>query len=165
MDNYNHKLSVKNIENITIIYQNSIIVLYLDIVNKIFYVEIINGTYNKDLFLEAIEYYKNFWIMIDNENKNINNGTYNKYNQVFIFENVSIYPLDFYSNIFNTLKSLEPIFINNLISSCLVNNSNAVEILRPLLNMYQAVRPFKFVKNLEEGYSFFNENSITKFTI
>ena len=132
--------------NKTIIFSNSKIEIYIDSNRSILYIDIIDGTYNKNEFLEAIEYYKNFWLLINNTN--------DKYYQVFIFNNVNIYPLEFYDILFKTLKSLEEIFRKNLYSSCLVNNSNAIDILRPLLNMYKAVRPFNFVKTLDEGYKF-----------
>lgn len=79
---------------------------------------------------------------------------------MFLFNDAKIYPLEFYDLIFKTLKSLEEIFKVNLHSSCLVNDSNAMDILRPLLNMYKAVRPFSFVKTIEEGYNFVLSNSV-----
>ena len=136
--------------NKTIIYSNTEIELYIDYDELILYINVIDGTYNKNNFLEAIEYYKNFWLLVNNTN--------DKYYQVFIFNNVKIYPLEFYDVLFKTLKSLEDIFSKNLYSSCLVNDSNAIDILRPLLNMYKAVRPFKFVKTLDEGHEFMIEN-------
>lgn len=136
--------------NKTFIYKNSKIEIYIDSDKNILYVDIIDGTYNKKNFLEAIEYYKNFWLLV-------NNST-DKYYQVFIFNNVNIYPFEFYDTVFKTLQGLEEIFKINLYSSCLVNNSNAMDILKPLLNLYRAVRPFNFVKTLEEGYNFMKKN-------
>ena len=138
--------------NKTYIYKNTEIEIYIDPGKNILYVDIVDGTYNKINFLEAIEYYKNFWLLVNNSN--------DKYYQVFIFNNVKFYPLEFYDNVFKTLKSLEEIFKTNLHSSCLVNNSNAMDILRPILNLYKAVRPFNFVKTLEDGYKFMNINSL-----
>ena len=132
--------------NKTTIYSNTEIQLYIDSDKFILYIDVIDGTYNKNNFLEAVEYYKNFWLLVNN--------TDDKYYQVFIFNNVKFYPLEFYDIVFKTLKSLEEIFIKNLYCSCLVNDSNAMDILRPLLNMYKAVRPFNFVKTLEEGHQF-----------
>jgi len=134
----------------TNIYSNNEIKIYIDSNKLILYVEIIDGTYVKKSFLEAVEYYKNFWLLINSSNE--------KYYQIFIFNNVKIYPLEFYDILFKTLKNLEIIFNKNLNSSCLINNSNAIDILRPLLNMYKAVKPFKFVKTLDEGLKFILEN-------
>jgi len=136
--------------NKTNIYSNTEIQLYIDSDKSILYIDVVDGTYNKKNFMEAIEYYKNFWLLVNNTN--------HKYYQVFIFNNIKFYPLEFYDTVFKTLKSLEEIFIKNLYSSCLVNNSNAMDILRPLLNMYKAVRPFNFVKTLDEGHEFMFAN-------
>jgi len=136
--------------NKTTIYSNSEIQLYIDSDKSILYIDVVDGTYNKNNFLEAVEYYKNFWLLVNN--------TDDKYYQVFIFNNVKFYPLEFYDIVFKTLKSLEDIFRKNLYSSCLVNDSNAMNILRPLLNMYKAVKPFNFVKTLDQGYKFMFAN-------
>lgn len=132
------------------IYSNKNINMFVK--NNILYVEIVDGTYNKEIFMEAIEYFKNFWILINNSN--------DIYYQIFIFNNAKFYPLEFYDNIFKTLKSLEEIFKTHLHSSCLINDSNAMDILRPLLNMYKAIRPFNFVKNKEEALTFLNNNKL-----
>lgn len=134
----------------SIIYKNDSYSLYVNTITKTLYLEIIDGTYIKENFFELVEYFKNFWILISN--------TDDKYYQIFIINNIKIYPLEFYDTLFKTLKSLENVFIKNLHSSCVVNDSNALDIFRPLLNMYKAVRPFQFVKTLEEGYVFLNNN-------
>ena len=132
----------------TIIYQNKQQMIYIKDTNYL-YIEIKDGTYDKTNFLEMVEYFKNFWLLI--------NQSDDKYYQVFIFNNVKIYPLEFYDIVFKTLKGLEQIYKKNLYCSCLINDSNAMDILRPLLNMYRAVRPFNFVKNLDDGLKFLNE--------
>lgn len=139
-------------DNILPLYTNDTLAVKVDQQRKILYVEVIDGKYNKENFVNGIEYYKNFWILV--------NGSNDKYYQMFLFNDAQIYPLEFYDLIFKTLKSLEEIFKINLHSSCLVNDSNAMDILRPLLNMYKAVRPFNFVKTIEEGYNFVLSNSV-----
>ena len=141
-----------NSNNIVTLYSNETLAVKVEQERKILYVEVIDGKYNKENFVNAIEYYKNFWILV--------NSTNDKYYQMFLFNDAQIYPLEFYDLVFKTLKSLEEIFKINLYSSCLVNDSNAMDILRPLLNMYKAVRPFNFVKTIEEGYNFVLSNSI-----
>lgn len=143
--------------NITSIYQNNTVSIYIDSNKKILYVDIIDGEYNKENFFSAIEYYKNFWILIEKSNE--------KYYQIFIFNKVKFYPLEFYDNVFKTLKSLEDNFKKTLHSSCLVNDSNAMDIFRPLLNMYKAVRPFNFVKTLEDGYDFISKNKLVNTSV
>ena len=132
----------------TVIYKNNNYSLYVN--SNIIYVDIIDGTYIKEHFLELVEYFKNFWILVSN--------TQDKYHQVFIFNNIKIYPFEFYDIVFNTLKGLENIFIKHLHSTCLINDSNALDIFRPLLNMYKAVRPFRFVKTIEECEEFLKKN-------
>ena len=131
----------------TIVYQNENYLLSVNNNSNTLYVDLKDGIYVKENFLKLVEYFNNFWILVSNSS--------DKYYQVFILNNVKIYPLDFYDIVIKTLKNLENIFINNLHSTCLVNNSNAFDIFRPFLNMYKAVRPFKFVKTLEEGNDFF----------
>ena len=113
-------------------------------------IDIINGKYNKENFMSGIQYLQNFWLLIAN--------TDDKYHQMFIFNDVGLYPLDFYTSIISTLKSLESIYKTHLHSSCVVSNSNAFEIMKPVLNMYKAVRPFKFVSTEEEGRTFLQSN-------
>ena len=72
--------------NKTTIYSNSEIHIYIDSDKSILYVDVIDGTYNKKNFLEAVDYYKNFWLLVNN--------TEDKYYQVFIFNNVKFYPLE-----------------------------------------------------------------------
>ena len=69
--------------NKTTIYSNSEIQLYIDSDKSILYIDVVDGTYNKNNFLDVVEYYKNFWLLV-------NNST-DKYYQVFIFNNVNIY--------------------------------------------------------------------------
>ena len=124
------------------IYKNDTIHIYIDEIKKILYVDVVDGNYNKKNFEDAIDYYKNFWILMNNSNI--------LYNQIFIFNNCKIYPLEFYDTVFKTLKSLETIYKNNLIESYLINDSNAVDILKPILSLYKAVKPFYLVKNVSE---------------
>ena len=143
-----------NNEKTIMLYNDENYLLYVNHESYTLYVEVIDGKYIKENFIELVNYFNNFWILVNNSSE--------KYYQVFIFNNISIYPLEFYTLVFNTLKSLENIFIENLHSTCLINNSNALDVLRPLLNMYKAVRPFKFVKTLEEGLIFLNNNTNDK---
>lgn len=142
---------MNDIENV-ILYSNSTLEIKIKKNPNILYVSIIDGKYDKDNFINGLEYYKNFWILV--------NSTNETYYQIFLFNDVKIYPIEFYDLVFKSLKSLEEIFKTNLHSSCLVNNSNAMDILRPLLNMYKAVRPFNFVKDIEEGNKFILSNTI-----
>ena len=136
--------------NKNIIYNNNNYMMYVDITTYTLYIEIIDGEYNSKNFEKLVEYYKNFWFLVNNSP--------DKYYQVFILNNIKIYPFSFYDTVFKTLTGLEEVFLTTLHSSCLVNDSNAMDIFRPLLNMYKAVRPFNFVKTLDEGHTFVYEN-------
>jgi hypothetical protein len=136
--------------NKNIIYNDNNYMMYVDITTYTLYIEIIDGEYNSKNFEKLVEYYKNFWFLVNNSP--------DKYYQVFILNNIKIYPFSFYDTVFKTLTGLEEVFLNTLHSSCLVNDSNAMDIFRPLLNMYKAVRPFNFVKTLDEGHTFVYEN-------
>jgi hypothetical protein len=149
--------NVMNVTNVTdvitiTICKNSNIHIYIDENNKILYIEIINGEYNEDTFIEAIKYVQNFWILISN--------TDDKYYQMFICNDIKVYPLSFYTTFIETLKSLESIFKTNLHSSCLINNSGTMDMIQTLLNMYKSVRPFSFVKTIEEGILFMKNNHL-----
>ena len=150
MSNSNNMSNSNTSQNLIEMYKNQNIEIKIDQESKILYINVINGNYIKENFNEAVEYYRNFWILVNN--------TDDKYYQMFLFNDVKFYPLEFYDTIFKTFKGLEDIFKKNLYCSCLVNDSNAMDILRPLLNMYKAVRPFSFVKTVEDGYKFL-ENS------
>ena len=134
----------------TTICKNDNFHIYLNDEEKIFFVEIYDPKYNKENFILGMEYIKNFWILIGN--------TDDKYDQVFICNNVEVYPLEIYDTFIKLLRSLEEIFKKNLHSSCLVNNSDAMNIFRPILNVYKAVRPFSFVNSLENGIKFVKNN-------
>lgn len=129
-----------------ILFDNDDMRMSIDSEKFILYINVINPEYNKEKFEKAIEYYKNFWILVNNSE--------DKYYQIFIFNNVKVYSIEFYDTIFKTLISLEKIFIKNLYSSYLITDSNAIHILKPLLNLYKSVRPFHIVKKLDEAYKF-----------
>jgi hypothetical protein len=143
---------MNKINNIPILYSNDTLKIHIDQEKKILYINVIDGKYNKENFMSGIQYYENFWILV--------NSTNERYYQMFLFNDTQIYPLEFYNLVFKTLKSLDNIFKINLHSSCVVNDSNAMDILKPLLNMYKAVRPFNFVKTIEEGYNFISLHSL-----
>ena len=136
----------------TYLYNKNSVSVYVDSTKNILYVEILDNTWDRECLVEILEYIKNFWILVSNTN--------DKYYQIFIWKEVGIYPLDYYEKFLNCLRSLEDIFKSNLNSSCLVNDSDGINILRPILNSYKAQRPFCFVKTLEEGLTFCKNNNL-----
>ena len=141
-----------NNENISIIFETNQYKIYVDNIKNTLFIDIFNATYNKDLFFQGLEYIKNFWILANQNNKS--------FYQVFIFREVKLYPFELYENLFNTLKQLEQIFKINLYGTCIVNDSNLIDIFKPLFSMYKTVRPFQFVKTLDEGLEFIYKQSL-----
>ena len=137
--------------NITLI-KNSKCHVYVNEYEKLLYVKLLDKTYKKEEFFECLDYIKNFWILTSYGNK--------IYGQVFICYDVDVYPFEFFDLFIKTLKGLEHIFKKNLKASCLINQSTAIKVLKPVLNVYQAVRPFKFFEDLEEGITFVNSQII-----
>lgn len=127
--------------------------LYVDNTKKIFHLDILESHYNDEQFIQTLEYLKNFWILANERNHN--------YHMMIDIRKIGIYPLTVFGTIKDTLVSLEKIFQKNLNSSCLIFESElAVNILKPLLSMYKAVRPFTFVNTYEEAIIFFNNNKL-----
>jgi len=125
--------------------------LYLDSSKKILHFEITCSDYSKEEFITIMEYFKNFWILA-NEN-------HIKYNMIIDVCNIGVYPLSIFENIKNTLIQLEPLFLDCLHSSCLITDSNlAITILKPLFSIYKSNRPFTFVSTYDEALLFFNKS-------
>lgn len=141
-----------NCNDISVILETNKYKIYVNNSKNTLFIDIINAEYNKELFFQGLEYIKNFWILANQNNKS--------FYQVFIFREVKIYPFELYETLFNTLKQLEDIFKTNLYGTCIVNDSNLVDIFKPLFSMYKTVRPFQFVKTLDEGLDFIYKQSL-----
>lgn len=127
--------------------------LYLDSQRNILHFDILNNGYVEEDFLTLIEYLKNFWILAL-ENKK-------RYHMLIDVRQIGFYPLNVFSTLLSTLKSLAHNFSICLHSSCLLfDNELAVNILKPILSAYKSVRPFTFVNNYEEAIVFFNKNKL-----
>lgn len=110
-----------------------------------------SSNYNKTEFLEILEYFKNFWILASEQNK--------KYYMLFDIKELGIYPLSQLDNFKTILISLEEVFKKSLHCTCLLTDNDLVlTILKPLFNMYKAVRPFSIFKTLEEVQIFYNKS-------
>ena len=133
--------------NLTLL-KNTNGIIYINEFKKTIYIEVLCPKYNRENYLELVEYLKNFWILTSYSDK--------KYRQIFICKDVDIYPLEFYDTFIKILKSLDNIFQKHLHASCLINDSTAINILRPILNSYKAIRPFKVLKTFDDGLTFVN---------
>jgi hypothetical protein len=129
--------------------------LYLDKNKSIIYFDILKSTYSKDNFILVLEYFKNFWILAEEQHC--------KYYLIIKINSLGIYPLNFYKNLVKYLTDLNDIFKQYLHSCAFIcNNSTAMIILKPLFSLYKFTRPYKICKNYEDAIVFFNktENQI-----
>ena len=109
-----------------------------------------NSNYNRDEFFKLLEYFKNFWILAK-ENKK-------KYYMLFDIKELGVYPLQQFENFKQILVSLEDVFKSSLhCTALLTENDLVLTILKPLFNMYKAVRPFSIFKTLNEVQVFYNK--------
>ena len=126
--------------------------ILLDKSKNIFIIKFTNNNYNRDEFTQLLEYFNNFWLLANEQN--------NKYYMLFDVKEIGIFPLQQLDNIKNILISLEDIFKKCLHSSVLLTDNEIVlNIIKPLLNSYSAVRPFDILKTLDEAYVFYSNNS------
>ena len=126
--------------------------ILLDKSKNIFIIKFTNNNYNRDEFTQLLEYFNNFWLLANEQN--------NKYYMLFDVKEIGIFPLQQLDNIKNILISLEDVFKKCLHSSVLLTDNQIVlNIIKPLLNSYSAVRPFDILKTLDEAYVFYSNNS------
>lgn len=129
--------------------------LYLDKNKSIIYFDVLSSTYSKENFILVLEYFKNFWLLAQEDNK--------KYFLLIKINSIGVYPLNFYTNLVNYLNELNHIFEKNL-HSCVFMCSTAspLIILKPLFTLYKFIRPYKMCTTYEEALVYFNkkENQI-----
>ena len=78
---------------------------------------------------------------------------------LFDVKELGIYPLQQLDCLKTILISLEQTFNKCLHSTVLLtDNSIVLNIIKPLMNSYKAVRPFDILKTLDEAYTFYNNN-------
>ena len=125
--------------------------LLVDNSKKIFIIKFTNNNYNRDEFITLLEYFNNFWLLANEQN--------NKYYMLFDVKELGIYPLQQLDCLKTILISLEQTFNKCLHSTVLLtDNSIVLNIIKPLMNSYKAVRPFDILKTLDEAYVFYNNN-------
>jgi hypothetical protein len=123
--------------------------LYVDTNKKILYFDVLNTTYSKENCITVLQYFKNFWILAQEQNV--------KYYLVIKINSIGVYPLTFYNNLIDCLSGLDDIFSKHLHScSFLCNNTNPLLMLKPLFTMYNFVRPFSVSNNYEDMIAYFN---------
>ena len=123
----------------------------LDSSQNIIIIKFTNSNYNRDEFFKLIEYFKNFWVLAKENNT--------KYYMLFDIKELGIYPLHQIQNFKDILVSLEEEFKSSLhCTALLTENDLVLTILKPLFNMYKAIRPFTILKTLPEVQVFFNKS-------
>lgn len=128
--------------------KNDNVHLFVDHNKNILTIEILTSDNNKIIINELIEYIKNFWIFVEASDQ--------KYHIIINVHNIGLCHINIFDEIIKLLKILEPIFIKHQHSSCLIlKANNGLNLLKPLFNMHKSVRPFTFVENLEDAYTFF----------
>jgi hypothetical protein len=125
--------------------------LYIDLIKKIIFFDVINSSYSKNNSITVLQYFKNFWILAKEQNT--------KYYLVIKINSIGIYPWSFYNNLIDCLTELNDIFKEHLHScSFLCNNSNPLTMLKPLFNLYKFVRPYTVCNTYEEVIIYFNKS-------
>jgi hypothetical protein len=124
--------------------------LYIDIKKKIMTFDVLNSVYSKENTITVLEYFKNFWLLVQEQNS--------KYFLIIKINSIGVYPLSFYSNLITVLSNLDNIFKNHLHSCVFIcKDNNPLLILKPLFTSYKLTRPYNIRKTYEEALIFFNE--------
>lgn len=124
--------------------------IQLDSTQNILILKFSNSNYNRDDFYKLLEYFKNFWLLAKENNK--------KYYMLFDIKELGVYPLQQLQTFKQILVSLETQFKSSLHCTALITENDLVlTILKPLFNMYSAVRPFSIFKTLNEVQVFYNK--------
>ena len=132
------------------IFKVSIAEIQLDVSQDLLIVKFTNSNYNREEFYKILEYFKNFWLLASEQNK--------KYYMLFNIKELGIYPLQQFENLKTILVSLEDVFKKSLhCTALLTDNELVLTILKPLFNIYKAVRPFTIFKTMDDVKIFYNK--------
>lgn len=138
-----------SLDIITLIKLNTVH-LYFDNNKNIIFFDVLNSTYSKENFSLVLEYFKNFWLLAQEEDK--------KYYLIIKINSVGIYPLNFYNNLIKCLDEFNDIFKKHLHSCVFIcSNSSPMIILKPLFTIYKFVRPYHICRTYDEAIMFFNK--------
>ena len=124
--------------------------LEVDTKNKIIIFDVLNSNYSKENSIIVLEYFKNFWTLVKEQNA--------MYYLIIKINSIGVYPLNFYNNLVNFLMDLNDIFKNHLHACAFLCNSDCpLTILKPLFTMYKFERPLSICNSYEEVLIFFNK--------
>lgn len=129
--------------------------MYVDTVNSILNLKILNEKYNNQEFLELCLTLKTFF------DEAYTNKV--KYFLILDARNIGAYPLTCYEKIKKTLEELASVIPYVLHSTCVVvEKTVASQILKFFFNIYKPLRPAKIIYSEEEAEEFFNSNINSK---
>jgi hypothetical protein len=127
----------------------------LDSKNNTLIIKSISNEYVKEEFKDFMEHLIIFW-----EYCKINK---NKYHMLLDLREseISIMPLEFYSNLVFGLNKINKIMKSHLHSTCILckKNSKIVNIFSFLFSVYNSTRPLKITSNENEVEEFYELNS------
>lgn len=127
--------------------------ILIDKQNNTFIVKFTDNNYNREEFTQLLEYFNNFWLLAKEQG--------DKYHMLFDVKEIGVYPLQQLDNVRTILVSLENVFKMSLHSTVLLTeNTIVLNIIKPLLNSYKAVRPFEILKTLDEAHTFYANNKL-----
>ena len=136
--------------NLITLVKLSTVHLFVDKKNKIITFDVLNSTYSKENSIIVLEYFKNFWTLVKEQNTN--------YYLIIKIGNIGVYPLSFYNNLVKCLMELNNIFKSHLHACAfLCSTDSPLTMLKPLLNMYKLNRPLTVCNSYEDIIVYFNQ--------
>ena len=122
--------------------------IYVDTINSILHLEILNEKYNKEEFIQLCEVFKMFLQECLTNKK--------KYYLVFHTQKIGVYPLSCYGIIKDTLEEIKPVLQKILHCTCVLIEPNLTShILKFFFSIYTPVRPATVITELTEALPYF----------
>jgi hypothetical protein len=122
--------------------------IYVDTVNSILHLEILNEKYNKEEFTQLCQVFKMFLLECLTNKK--------KYYLIFHTQKIGVYPLSCYGIIKDILEEIKPVLQKILHCTCVLVEPNLTShILKFFFSIYTPVRPATVITELSEAESYF----------
>ena len=122
--------------------------IYVDTVNSILHLEILNEKYNKEEFTELCNVFKMFLqeCLINKK----------KYYLIFHTQKIGVYPLSCYGIIKDMLEEIKPVLQKILHCTCVLVEPNLTShILKFFFSIYTPVRPATVITETSEAVPYF----------
>ena len=124
--------------------------IYVDTINSIIHLEILNEKYNKEEFTQLCNVFKMFLQECLVKKK--------KYYLIFHTQKIGIYPLSCYGIIKDMLEEIKPVLQKILHSTCVLVEPNLTShILKFFFSIYTPVRPATIITNISESTEYFTK--------